>query len=270
MVISVSCTDRSQNDSTKIVFLHHSTGGVIWQGDLIQANANAVKQFPRIKAQMPLLFAYYNKEHSTDYIIKELNYPKAEPYGWNNYPFDYYNIWVKNSGEKAFLKEPTLEILTKDYQIIIFKHCFPVSMIQKDTGTPDINSDKMTLENYKLQYIALKDKMHSFPDNIFIVFTGAVQVQAGLSEEEALRAREFHDWVINDWDQADDNVFIWDFYQLQTEGTLYFKNEYAVSENDAHPNKDFAGKTANLLFERIIDIIENNGRNTDLAGTKIK
>ena len=35
-------------------------------------------------------------------------------------------------------------------------------------------------------------------------------------------------------DQPDDNIYIWDLYSLQTEGGLYFKDEYAVSEKDSH------------------------------------
>ena len=49
-------------------------------------------------------------------------------------------------------------------------------------------------------------------------------------------------------------------------GELYFKHDYAASINDSHPNKDFAGRAVKLLFNRIIDIIENDGRNTQISG----
>ena len=88
--------------------------------------------------------------------IEEMAFPKASPYGWHNYPYDYYNIWVKNAGNEPFMEEPTLEILTKQYQVVIFKHCFPVSNIQPDQDSADINSDFKSLSNYKLQYLALK------------------------------------------------------------------------------------------------------------------
>ena len=264
-----SCTGGQNGDAVDIAFLHHSTGGVIWEGDPSQIDPAVVKKNNRLKAQLPIMFAEYNEVNAENYVIKEIIFPKAEPYGWNNYPYDYYNIWVKNAGEKAFMKEPTLEMLTSQYQVIIFKHCFPSSNILGDNGIADINSDNKTLANYKLQYLALRDKIHEFSDNKFILFTGAVQVKAFLPEEEALRAQEFYNWVVNEWDQPGDNIFIWDLYQLQTEGGLYFKDEYAVSANDSHPNKEFAGKAAGLLFNRIIDVIENDGINTDLAGNKI-
>lgn len=265
-----SCSgEKGSGDGMNIIFLHHSTGGVIWDGDLSQVNPDVVRDNPRLKSQIPLLFAQYNKETSKDYLIKEMSFPKAEPYGWNNYPFDYYNIWVKNSGVKAFMKEPTLEILTDQYNVIIFKHCFPSSNIVADDIEADINSDIKSLQNFKLQYEALRDKLHEFPDNKFILFTGAVQVRQFLTEEEAYRAREFHDWVTQEWDQPEDNIFLWDLYQLQTEEGLYFKDEYAVSPEDSHPNKTFAGRAATLLFNRIIDVIDNGGKTTTLAGVKL-
>ncbi len=268
-IILISCSDEKNNDAIKILFLHHSTGWVIWEGDLTQIDPVAVKEYPHLKAQIPLLCAHYNHTNSTKYVISEIAFPKASPYGWNNYPFDYYNIWVKNAGDKAFMKEPTLEILSQEYDVIIFKHCFPVSNIQSDIGSPDIDSDKKTLGNYKLQYLALRDKLYGFSNTKFILFTGAMQARGDVSEEEAIRTREFFEWVIEEWDQPDDNIYLWDLYQLQTEGGLYFKDEYAVSINDSHPNKEFAGRVANLLFERIIDIIENNGKKTNLIGERL-
>ena len=265
-----SCSgEKGSGEGMSIILLHHSTGGVIWDGDLSQVNPDVVRDNPRLKSQIPLLFAQYNKETSKDYLIKEMSFPKAEPYGWNNYPFDYYNIWVKNSGDKAFMKESTLEILTDQYNVIIFKHCFPSSNIVADDIEADINSDIKSLQNFKLQYEALRDKLHEFPDNKFILFTGAVQVRQFLTEEEAYRAREFHDWVTQEWDQPEDNIFLWDLYELQTEDEMYFKDQYAVSPEDSHPNKTFAGGAANLLFNRIIDVIDNGGKTTTLTGAKL-
>ncbi len=84
--------------------------------------------------------------------------------------------------------------------------------------------------------------------------------------KEALRAKEFFGWVTDEWDLPGDNIYIWDLYSLQTEGGLYFKSEYAVSTRDSHPNKEFAGRVVNDLFNRIIDVIENNGNGTLLNG----
>ncbi len=62
---------------------------------------------------------------------------------------------------------------------------------------------------------------------------------------------------------------LWDFYELETEGGLYLKEEYATSDTDSHPNSVFASKAVGLVFNRIVDVIENNGTRTNLKGEKI-
>jgi len=246
----------------KIIFLHHSTGSLIWQGGV------------------PEWFERYNAEHGTSHQIGERNFPKGSPYSWNNYPYDYWNIWVKHAGEEPFMEEPTLEILTEQYDVIIWKHCFPVSNIEKDTGNPDVNSQDKRIENYKLHYQALKEKMHEFPENSFIVWTGAAQAQKTslkmklkalltgrpLDGESARGARTFFDWVRNEWDESGDNIYIWDFYELETEGGLYLKETYATSPTNAHPNSEFSKKVAPLLCRRIVDVIEGRGDSSSITG----
>lgn len=258
--ILYSCRQKDKADNhLNIIYLHHSTGEVIWNGSAE----------PGSLSDLPAMFDEYNRTRDKMYIIKEQEFPKASPYGWNNYPYDYYNIWVKNAGKKPFRREPTLEILTSENDVIIFKHCFPVSAIQPDDGTGDINSNQKNLANYKLQYAALKAKINQFPETKFILFTGAALVQGQTREDEALRASEFFSWVKEDWDTPNDNIFIWDLYKLQTEEGIFLKNEYAVSLNDSHPNEQFATRVARLLFNRIIDVIENNGTKTTVTGESI-
>ncbi len=244
----------------KICFLHHSTGAHIWVG-----NSTGRNYFSE-EITVPKWFMEYNEKNGTKYLIEEKLFPKAKPYGWQNYPFDYYNIWVKNAGNKPYNEEPTLEILTKEYDMIIFKHCFPVSNIAENTGEPDINSNTKTIENYKLQYEALKTKMHEFPETKFIVWTGAALTKYNTGEDRAKRAKEFFNWVRNDWETAGDNIFLWDFHQLETEGELYLKTKYAKKKKDSHPAKKFAAKAAPLFAQRIIDVIETNGQQTTFTG----
>jgi hypothetical protein len=245
---------RSNNEAmTKIVFLHHSTGRSVWVG-----NTNRYIYKLTGQGDVQKYFKNYNQKNKTDYFITELSFPKSNPYGWKNYPYDYYNIWVKNGGEVPFMEEPTLEILTKDYSVIIFKHCYPVSRIVADIGKPDIDSEIKSLENYKLQYIALKEKMHEFPENKFIVWTPAVNTKANMTEDEARRTKEFHAWLINEWDEAGDNIFLWDFYQYETEGGLYLTENNAFSPDNSHPGMGFSGRIAPLFGKFIIDVINNN------------
>ena len=142
----------------RILFLHHSTGNVIFNAGKTQSILS--RKLFKNKSFVKQWFKNYNQSNNTNYKIEEQYFPKDKPYGWNNYPYDYYNIWVKHSGTQPYMNEPTLEILTQKYDLIIFKHCYPVSDIIADSNHADINSSVKSLENYKLQYLALKQKMH--------------------------------------------------------------------------------------------------------------
>ncbi len=237
----------------KIIFLHHSTGRSIWVG-----NTNRYIYRLTQKGNVQKFFTEYNKKHKTNYIISDLIFPKNSPYGWKNYPFDYYNIWVKNEGPDPFMEEPTLEILTSEYNVIIFKHCFPVCKVLEDTGNPDVNSEEKRVENYKLQYNALKQKMHKFPDNKFIVWTPAAVVKTLLTEEEAKRTHQFYRWILDDWDEKGDNIFVWDFYKYETEGGMYLSDKNAYSPDNSHPGKNFSASIAPVFSKFIIDVIESD------------
>jgi len=227
--------------SAKVVFLHHSTGGVIWNGGV----STRISQ--------------YNASHNTSYSVTATDFPKASPYGWNNYPYDYWNIWVNHAGNVAYLQEPTLEMLTQTYDVIVFKHCYPVSSIGADSGAASVSSSAKTLQNYKLQYDALKAKMHEFPDKRFIIWTGAALVQGATNADQATRAKQFADWVRTEWDEPGDNIFVWDFFNLETGGGIYLLPANAASASDSHPNSAFAAAAAPQFAQRIIDVIEGRG-----------
>lgn len=230
----------------KILFLHHSTGECIWNGGV------------------PAWFEAYNRANKTEYAITEQAFPKDSPYGWNNYPYDYWNIWVKHAGPKAYKSEPTLEMLTQQYDVIVFKHCFPVSAIDEDTGTPDVASEDKRIENYKLQYAAIKKKLREFPKTKFILWTGAALVKSETDEDAARRARDFFDWVVKTWDERGDNIYVWDFRALETEGGLFLKGAYAAG--DSHPNESFSKKVAPLFCRRVVDVIRGDGDAKSITG----
>lgn len=257
MTMLSSCSDNltySGHDAS-ILFLHHSTGYHVWKGKL---SGPASLSFRLGVSMVPKYMKEYNKQNNTRYAISHAWFP-FEPYPANaNFPYDYYNIWVKHAGPDTYIDQPTLETLTKDHDVIIIKHCFPVSNILDDDNQADIESDRKTLANYKLQYNALKEKFREFPGTKFLVWTAAASVEQATTTEEARRTREFVDWVKNEWDEADDNIFIFDFYSLETEGGLYLKPEYAKGPADSHPNEVLSMKAADMLVKRIVEVIENN------------
>jgi hypothetical protein len=236
-------------DSASVIFLHHSTGANIWAGGVPQAIAD------------------YNSAHGTSYGIVELAYPSSGGYGWANYPFDYWNIWVDHASDDPYLTEPNLASLAAEHDVIVWKHCFPVSQVVAPDGNPDVTSSVQTDANYRLQYEALKAKMHAYPDNRFIVWTGAALVQGATNPEYAARARDFFHWVVTSWDEPGDNIYVWDFRRLETNGGLYMLDANAASATDSHPNSTFSATVAPYLAQRIIDVIEGRGDTGSLTGT---
>ncbi|MBM4389192.1 MAG: hypothetical protein FJ088_15745 [Deltaproteobacteria bacterium] len=231
----------------QIVFLHHSTGEVIWNGGVSE------------------WFDDYNKANNKDYAITEMVFPKDSPYGWENYPYDYWNIWVNHAGNDYYMEEPTLEILTKTYDVIVWKHCFPVRG-EPDSGTPDVSSSSKTIENYKVQYAALKDKMKDFSGTKFVVWTPSAQREDATTPELAQRADQFYKWVKNEWDEKGDNIFLWDFRLLETEGGLYILDKNSSGAGDSHPNEEFAKTAAPRFGQRVADVIEGKGDTGSLTG----
>jgi hypothetical protein len=116
-----------------------------------------------------------------------------------------------------------------------------------------------TFQNYRLQYEAIKSKLRQFPKTRFIVWTAAALVEGATNEDDAKRAREFVEWVRSTWDEAGDNIYLWDFHSLETEGGLYLKSEFASGPKDSHPNDAFSRTVAPLFCKRIVEVLEGGG-----------
>ncbi|MGC4001406.1 MAG: hypothetical protein QM767_29685 [Anaeromyxobacter sp.] len=235
--------------AARVGYLHHSTGGVVWGGGVAD------------------LLTAYNGAHGTSYTIEQRDYPlTANGYPWDNYPYDYWNLWVAHTGSSRDRQELNLDDLAALYDVIVFKHCFPVSDVAPD-GTASVSSAEKTLPNYKLQYAALKTRLHAFPQKKFLVWTGSARKQGETSREHALRAQAFADWVKGTWDVAGDNIFVWDFRALETAGStegLYLNDAY--SAGDSHPDHDFAVTVAPYFVRRLTDVIEGRGDGGSLTG----
>ena len=79
-VIATPDEDEVLPQDASVIFLHHSTGGVIWGGGVAAAIDS------------------YNSTNDMNYAVTEQAYPDA-PYPWNNYPYDYWHLWVEGGGQ---------------------------------------------------------------------------------------------------------------------------------------------------------------------------
>jgi hypothetical protein len=253
-----------QGYGQKAIFLHHSTGGYLYeQGNVAQWISN------------------YNSQHGTNYQLSERAYPDT-PYPWANYPFDYWNLWINNQCNNSNPNIECLDKLTQSYDVIIFKHCFPGASVQADYGSPLISSSVQTLANYKLQYRALRALMDSYPSKKFILWTLVPLHRLETTPENAARAREFVNWVKSSWltedGQAHPNIYIFDFFGYAAENNPTpingqincLKYDYEISHTniDSHPNVA-ANQTIGPIFaEFIVNTIRSTTNSIETAYSK--
>ena len=218
----------------KVVFLHHSTGwGVYSEGNVAS------------------WILSYNATHGKLIQLFDINFPDT-PWPWENYPYDYWKLWIDGSCNSGNPGIQCLNTLAANYDLIILKHCYPGADIQPNTGNPDISSSVKTLENYKAQYRALRALFDTYPNTKFMVWTLAPLHRLATTPETAQRANEFVQWVKNGWLVEDGNshpnIIIFDFFSLVAElnpnppnGIRYcLKYDYESShtDSDSHPNTE--------------------------------
>jgi hypothetical protein len=232
---------RAENE--KIIFLHHSTGNVIYSDGHVAD-----------------WFTDYNSTHGTSYSVNDRYYPTT-PYPWNNYPYDYWNLWINGACSNDNANIHCLDRLAADYQVVIFKNCFPVSDVLGDTGSPDIRSSRKSLENYTLQYSAVRDKLLEFPDTLFIFWTGAPRHRLATNGDNAARARQFAQWVKNDMlaGKSYSNIRVFDYFNLTAGADNFLRYEYENSHtnSDSHPNTQAAQDVGPVFAQFIIDSAKN-------------
>ena len=216
---------------------------------------------------VPGFIARWNATNATDYRITQLTYPATTAgYPWENYPYDYWNLWVAHTGDRRDRGEMNLDDLVRDFDVIVFKHCFPVSEIVAPHGEPDVTSSARTIDNYKLQYEALKRRLHQFPEKRFILWTGPVLAPSATDAAQAGRAREFFDWVRTTWDEKGDNIFLWDFYSVEADPNGYLTAGQGVAPGNSHPGSALSRAGAALIGRRIVDVIEGRGDSAARTG----
>lgn len=206
----------------------------------------------------------YNAINSTNFQIYTRTYPE-NPWPWSNYPHDYWKLWVDNSCNNNDPDIECLASLSSKYDMVIFKHCYPGADLEADLGTPDIKSSRKSLENYKLQYRALRSLMDGIPDKKFMVWTLVPRHRLATYASTASRANEFANWVKTEWLTEDGkphpNIYIFDFFSLAAElnknpsnGVQYclkYDYEYSHSSSDSHPNV-LANQTIGPLFAQAV------------------
>jgi hypothetical protein len=221
----------SEAGSRRIIFLHHSCGAnLIAQGDVR----------PRLTA---LGYEFY------DHGYNEEGLALADG-TWTGRNFGVPDDNTNPDGFAAIFAQPlhdppdnTFSHLMQ-YDVIAFKSCFPVSLIESDEQ----------LAAYKSYYLSVRDRMDQYPDKIFIVVTQPPEIPNDTDPQTAARARNFTDWLASDeYLSGHPNVFTFNFFDLLADPSDHMlRAEYRVDEWDAHPNA-LANQTIGPLFVEFID-----------------
>lgn len=276
-VAAAPTQDPMANDA-KVRFLHHSVGQHVWEGGV------------------PTLVKNYNTANNKSYNVTEEMFPKGDYGDWRNYAFDYYLLWVDRqpytfgNGNPADLNQTKLTDLVKDYNLVVWKHCFPMSLAYAEGlhGIPAENGDRKkseesSIENYKWYYGKLKEEMRKHSTTRFLVWTPAVDPETKAKgmlggdfervKASLKRGHEFARWVRDVWDEKGDNIYVFDFYSIETGGgdeQIFMRDKFAKNNgNDAHPNKAFEKLVAPLFVQRMVDVLEGRGDTASVTGGAI-
>ncbi|MDP2812134.1 MAG: hypothetical protein Q8O32_00380, partial [bacterium] len=239
----------------KILLLTHSVGrGLYEEGGISQ------------------WFENYNTDNNTQVQIEQRDYPN-DPYQWSNFPHDFWNLWINGYCDNTEINSECLDSLASKYDLISFKNSYEASDVLPDIGgsSAAVNSTRKSLENYKLQYRALRDLLDQYPNDIFVVWTLPPRHHLHVpgSDTTALsnasRATEFSNWLKSEWltedSKAHDNIFVFDFrsYLIDEKNYLKFDYESTHTWSESHPNKVANELVAPILSEFLLNtIVEYN------------
>lgn len=129
------------------------------------------------------------------------------------------------------------------YDVIVFKSCFPVSNIADDDQ----------LAAYQSYYRTIRDRIDQHPEKLFIVVTQPPQVPGSSDRQEAARARAWTQWLQSaEFLAGHPNLFVFDFFGYLAGDDNFLRREYRYDNQDAHPNAR-ANQAIGPLFVDFID-----------------
>ncbi len=183
----------TKTSGTKLFFIHHSTGEVYWNGGMHSALENA---------------GYSGDAPWWDGGTDPQDFPGLfqDANNWQNY--------------------------FNNYDIIVFKSCFPAS---------DITSDEM-LTDYKNWYKELYAIYNAHSSKLFVAMSTPPLLEAHTSAAAATRALAFETWLIGDYktnyesQYSKTNLAPFGLHTLLSDVNGYLKSDFISSSDDNHPN----------------------------------
>lgn len=235
----------------RLLFIHHSTGGnLIHKGNLRKTlysktiNIEFWDHGYNLYAWLPLsiLKLAANKltfhtglsDKNGNMTGKDFQIQLS-----NNNPADFEKIFCADPKTNATLAS----IL--EFDIIMFKNCFPATKITSDEQ----------LARYKENYINMANSFSKLNNKTFIAFTPPPLRKELTRPEYARRAIKFSRWMTTEWVKPT-SVLVFDFFSELSNEQGFLKQEYCTPIFiDSHPNNkaniEIAPNLVNFLIKSI-------------------
>jgi hypothetical protein len=230
LVLVVEGAQPAVAQGTRIIFLHHSCG------------ANLIAEGGVRERLTALGYEFYDHGYNEEGLV-------LADGTWTGTNFDVPGDNTDPDGYAAIFAQPlhdppdnTFSRLMQ-YEVIVFKSCFPVSNIESD----------LQLQEYRFHYLSIRDRMDQYPDKVFVIVTQPAEVPANSSPAAAARARSFTSWLQSEeYLAGHPNIFVFDFFGLLAGGDNFLRPEYRMDEYDAHPN-ELANSTIGPILVDFLD-----------------
>ena len=214
----------------KVIFLHHSCG------------QNLIEEGQVREELTGLGYEFFDHGYNGD----GLRLPDGT---WTGGNFDVPDDNTDPDGLAEIFSQPLLDppdntfSLLMQYDVIVFKSCFPVSNI----------GDDGQLAAYRSHYLSIRDTVDQYPEKLFVVVTQPPQVPNNTDDDEAQRARMFTDWLASDeYLEEHPNLVTFNFFDLLANEDHVLRSEYRVDPWDAHPN-EAANREIGPVFVDFLD-----------------
>jgi hypothetical protein len=140
-----------------------------------------------------------------------------------------------------------------DFDVIIFKSCYPVTAIKDDAQ----------LETYQQYYRTIRDTIDRFPEKLFIPMTPPPLRASLTTPEQAARARQFADWMTSDaFTGGRENIAVYDFFDALAAPASDLTNANTLQPrfclpdpNDSHPNRTANEQTVDSWVNFVVAAI---------------
>ena len=230
---------RAQSNLISVIFLHHSTGAnLIKDGNvrnLFQQRAPFIAFWdhgynPRgIRGRLAFIAPFQSHIHGLRDATGRVTPLSFHIPNDNTDPDGLAELFSQT------LTQPPTNALSHilQFDVVIFKSCFPVTAIASDEQ----------LRTYQKYYLTLRDTMDRYRDKLFIPMTPPPLRASVTNAEQAKRARQFSNWIMSEeYHELRPHLKPYDFFdQLATPETHPEANtlrpEFCLPPaTDSHPN----------------------------------